>query len=102
MLWYRQVLNYLQNQLNLLLSFELQLLLLLFHLNYIEIYLNDKIYLIDWKSNKEIISDEDLNDNIQLSMYYWASRELGHEVDEIGLYFLRHLEYKTTTRTIWF
>jgi CRISPR/Cas system-associated exonuclease Cas4 (RecB family) len=60
---------------------------------------DDKIYLIDWKSNKEIISDEDLNDNIQLSMYYWASRELGHEVDEIGLYFLRHLEYKTTTRT---
>jgi len=68
------------------------------YIDYIMKY-DDKIYLIDWKSNKEIISDEDLNDNIQLSMYYWASRELGHEVDEIGLYFLRHLEYKTTTRT---
>ena len=32
-------------------------------------------------------------------MYYWASHELGHKVDEIGLYFLRHSEYKTTTRT---
>ena len=59
----------------------------------------NKIYLIDWKSNKDIITDEDLKNNIQLSMYYWASDVLGHKVDELGLYFLRHLEYKTTTRT---
>ena len=60
---------------------------------------NDKIYLIDWKSNKEVMPNEELDNNVQLSMYYWASKELGHEVDEIGLYFLRHLELKTTTRT---
>lgn len=59
----------------------------------------DKLYLIDWKSNKEIIKDDELDTNIQLSMYYWASKQLGHEVDEIGLYFLRHSEFKTTTRT---
>ena len=59
----------------------------------------DKLYLIDWKSNKEIIGDDELDTNIQLSMYYWASKQLGHEVDEIGLYFLRHSEFKTTTRT---
>ena len=52
----------------------------------------NKIYLIDWKSNKDIITDEDLKNNIQLSMYYWASDVLGHKVDELGLYFLRHLE----------
>ena len=60
---------------------------------------DDKIYLIDWKSNKDIITDEELKNNIQLSMYYWASHQLGHEVDEIGLYFLRHSEYKTTKRS---
>ena len=59
----------------------------------------DKIYLIDWKSNKEVMPDKELDDNVQLSMYYWASKELGFEVDEIGLYFLRHLEFKTTQRT---
>ena len=31
--------------------------------------------LIDWKSNKDIITDEELKNNIQLSMYYWASHQ---------------------------
>ena len=61
--------------------------------------INGRTYLIDWKSNKVIMPDEELDNNIQLSMYYWASKELGFEVDEIGLYFLRHLDFKTTYRT---
>ena len=59
----------------------------------------DELYLIDWKSNKLVIPSEELETNIQLSMYYWASKQLGHEVDNIGLYFLRHSDFKTTTRT---
>ena len=61
--------------------------------------IDGKTYLIDWKSNKVVMPDEELDNNVQLSMYYWASKELGFKVDEIGLYFLRHLIFKTTYRT---
>ena len=59
----------------------------------------NELYLIDWKSNKEVIAEEELETNIQLSMYYWASKQLGHNVDKIGLYFLRHSDFITTDRT---
>ena len=59
----------------------------------------DKIYLIDWKSNRQVLSEEDIEDNIQLNMYYWAGKQFGLTPEYVGLYFLRANKYVSITRS---
>ena len=59
----------------------------------------NKIYLIDWKSNRQILTEDDIQDNIQLNMYYWAGKQFNIKPDYVGLYFLRANEYVSVTRS---
>ena len=61
--------------------------------------LDDQIYLIDWKSNRQILTQEDIKDNIQLNMYYWAGQQFNITPDFVGLYFLRANEYVSVKRS---
>lgn len=57
-----------------------------------------EIYLIDWKSNKKTLTEEDIKDNIQLNMYYWAGQQYNVAPDKVGLYFLRSNTYVSVER----
>lgn len=59
---------------------------------------NDSIYLIDWKSQKTPPSQEEVDNSIQLTAYYWFLKQLGYTPDYMGLYLIRHGTFMQTQR----
>ena len=56
-----------------------------------------KVQIVDWKTSKKTASVNQLLNDFQLGIYWWASKVLfnlqDEDIEDIGLYYLRHAEY---------
>jgi ATP-dependent exoDNAse (exonuclease V) beta subunit len=59
---------------------------------------DNQTYLVDWKSNRYAMSQNEVDESIQLTMYYYAMHNKNVDIDYLGLYFLRHNRFVTTVR----
>ena len=59
---------------------------------------NDSIYLIDWKSQKSPPSQNEVDQSIQLTAYYWFLGQMGYVPDYMGLYMVRYGTFMQTQR----
>lgn len=66
---------------------------------------NGKLQIIDWKTSQKKASEKELMKDVQLGIYWWAVKELfdlkDEDIEDTGLYYLRHSEYKAVKHDIF-
>ncbi len=55
-------------------------------------------HILDYKTDPKMRSQEAIDNDLQLTSYYWAMKQLGIEVESLSLEFLKFTERLTTTR----
>ena len=55
--------------------------------------------IVDYKTDPKMRTQEEVDNDVQLTFYYWAMRELGMEVRELSLEFLKFNQRVITRRT---
>ena len=64
-----------------------------------------KLQIVDWKTSQKKDSINALMKDVQLGIYWWASKELFNinddDIEDTGLYYLRHSEYRAIKHDIF-
>ncbi len=63
--------------------------------------LEDGTYeIIDYKTEDSLRSQDEVDNDMQLSAYFWAAKKLGMNVSKLSLHFVRFQKIVSTTRTM--
>ena len=60
---------------------------------------NGKYEIIDYKTETSMRTQEDVDEDMQLTAYFWACSKLGYDVEKMSLHFNRFQKNISTTRT---